>query len=152
MLLCPSFSLMDQHSLIQHFHHIISVASLTYTFTTLHTIQYLMWDHDHNTTAEPTEDHVLTNISALSSTHDTPTTTSASENIENTSSQWTEDEIHLLLDFVKANCILMTARGLNLKKSEFNKARATVKSKDANQCHYKWSHVCILLINKVFHH
>ena len=39
----------------------------------------------------------------------------------------------------------MTVRCLNLKKSEFNKAHTVVKSKDANQCHYKWGHVCIVI-------
>jgi hypothetical protein len=33
-----------------------------------------------------------------------------------------------------------------MKKSEFNKAHDTVKSKDAAQCHYKWGHVDIFII------
>jgi hypothetical protein len=140
---------MDRHSLIQQFHHIISFASLAYTFTTLHTIQYSMQDHcdDNNTTAQTTEDHNSTNLSASSSTQDTPST---SENSEKTSGQWTKSEITLLLDYVEANCVLTTVRGLNLKKSKFNRAHATVKSKDAAQCHYKWGHVCFFIINNVF--
>ena len=142
---------MDGHTLIQHFRHIISFASLAYTFTTLHTIQYSMRDHcdDNNTTAQ---DHNSTNFSASSSTQDTPASVSTSENIEKTSGRWTESEIALLLDYVEANCVLMTARGLSLKKSEFNKARATVKSKDAAQCHYKWGHVRFFVINKGLNH
>lgn len=64
----------------------------------------------------------------------------------------TEHEVKLLLDYVEANCTLTTGRGLNLKKSEFSKARATIKSKDVNQCHYKWGHVCIFFIDKGFHY
>jgi hypothetical protein len=137
--------------LIQHFRHVISFASLAYTFTTLHTIQYSMRDHcdSNNTTAQ---DHDSTNFSTSSSTQDTPASVSTSENIEKTSGRWTESEVVLLLDYVEANCVLMTARGLSLKKSEFNKARATVKSKDAAQCHYKWGHVRFFVINKCFHH
>jgi hypothetical protein len=75
---------MDGHTLIQHFRHIISFASLAYTFTTLHTIQYSMRDHcdNNNTTAQ---DHNSTNFSASSSTQDTPASVSTSENIEKTS-------------------------------------------------------------------
>jgi hypothetical protein len=115
-------------------------------------------DHsDNNTSAQTTEDHDLTtNFSASSSTHDTQPEAPASistDNIEKASSRWTESEITLLLDYVEAKCVLMTARGLNLKKSEFNKARTMVKSKDAAQCHYKWGHVRIFVINlKHFHH
>jgi hypothetical protein len=120
--------------LIQHFHHVISFASLTYTFTTLHTIQYSMQDHcDSNKMTA--QDHNSTNFSTSSSTRDTPASVSTSENIEKTSGRWTESEVVLLLDYVKENCVLMTARGLSLKKSEFNKACAMVKSKDAAQCH-----------------
>ena len=145
---------MDGHTLIQCFRHIISLASLAYTFTVIHTIQYSMRNHDNDNDddAQTAGDYESTNFTVSSSTHDTPATASSSENIEKTSSRWTENEIKLLLDYVEANCVLTTARGLNLKKSEFNKAHATVKSKDANQCHYKWGHVCIFLINDRFHH
>jgi hypothetical protein len=60
------------------------------------------------------------------------------------------DEIHLLLDYVEANCVLTTVRGLNLKKVHFNKARDMVKTKDAGQCHYKWGHVHLFFISNVF--
>ena len=142
---------MDRHTLLQRFRYIMSLASLAYTFTTLHTIQYSMRDHDDNNTTGP-PDHHSANLSASSSTHDTPAATSTSENIEKTNSRWTETEVNLLLDYVEANCILTTARGLNMKKSEFNKARAMVKSKDASQCHYKWGHVSISVIDENFYH
>ncbi|KAF8221168.1 hypothetical protein L208DRAFT_1329698, partial [Tricholoma matsutake] len=101
-----------------------------------------MWDHcDDNNTAQTT-DHNSTNFSASSSTQETPSNISTSENSEKSSGRWTESEITLLLDYVEANCVLTTPQGLNLKKSEFNKACATVKSKDASQCHYKWGHLC----------
>lgn len=135
-------------SLIKQFRQIISFASLAYTFTTLHTLQYYSMP-DSNVDAQTTEDHDPTNFSASSSTHDTPAST---ENIEkaSASNRWTDKEVSLLLDYVEANCVLKTAQGLTLRKSEFNKARATVKSKVANQCHYKWNHVRIVLSTNFF--
>jgi hypothetical protein len=130
--------------------YIISLSSLTYIFTALHTIQYTMQDHDDNDTT--TQDHDPLDHSALISTHNTqPATTSTSESSKKTSGQWTDNKIKLLLNYVESNCTLTTARGLTLKKSEFNKAGATVKSKDATQCHYKWGQVYILIINDHFH-
>ena len=59
--LCPCFSLMERSSLIQRFRYIISLASLAYTFTILHTIQYSMQDHDDdNSTSRNLQDHDLT--------------------------------------------------------------------------------------------
>ena len=149
----PCFSLMDKHTLLQQFHYITSLPSLAYTFIILHTIPYAMRDHDIDnnitTSTQPPQLNCSTNPSTSSSAHDTPTT-STSENLEKTSGWWTKTEINLLLDFVEGNCILTSARGLNLKKSEFNKACTIVKSKDANQCHYKWGHVCILLSMLIF--
>jgi hypothetical protein len=143
---------MDRRTLIQHFRHIISFASLACTFTTLHTIQYSMRDHYDDNNNMTAQDHNSTEFSASSSTQDTPASVSTSENIEKTSGRWTRSEITLLLDYVEANCVLMTAQGLSLKKSEFNKACATVKSKDAAPCHYKWGHVHFLVNNEDFHH
>jgi hypothetical protein len=37
-------------SLRQHFNQILSLASIAYTFTTLHTIEYSMADHEGNNT------------------------------------------------------------------------------------------------------
>ena len=111
-----------------------------------------MRDHNYNNnTAQTQQDHNSTNLSA--STYDTPPTTSTSETIEKStdSGQWTETAIKLLLDYVKENCTLTTAQGLNPKKSEFNKAHEIVKLKDMSQCHYKWGHVCIILIDKSSH-
>jgi hypothetical protein len=55
------------------------------------------------------QDHNSTNFSTSSSTRDTPASVSTSENIEKTSGRWTESEVVLLLDYVKENCVLMTA-------------------------------------------
>ena len=133
--------------LLQHLHYIISLSSLAYIFTTFHIIQYTMQDQDNNNTGTGTlQDHGcdLSDHSALAFTHDTqPTTTSTLESIKKTSNPWTDNKIKLLLDYVESNCTLTTARGLTLKKSEFNKVCATVKSKDATQCHYKWGQVCV---------
>ena len=152
----PCLSVMDEHtpSLMQQFRHIISLASLACTFTTLHTLQY-MQDHSQadndNTTAQTTEDHDLTTFPASSSTHNAPVSTENTEKAS-ASSRWTESEITLLLDYIEANCVLMTSRGLTLKKTAFNKARDTVKTKDASQCHYKWGHARIFIFEKCFHH
>lgn len=141
---------MDKHPLLHRFRYIISLSSLAYIFTALHTIQYTMQDHDDNDTT--TQDHDPLDHSASTSTHNTqPATTSTSESSKKTSGRWTDNEIKLLLDYVESNCTLTTVRGFTLKKSEFNKAHATVKSKDATQCHYKWGQVHILIINDHFH-
>lgn len=155
------FSLMDRHTLLQRFRYITSLASLSYTFTALHTIQYAMRDHNNdNTTTTMTEppqlldlDSTTPSTSTSTANHNTLATTSTTKNLDKTSSsRWTESEINLLLDYVEGHCILTTARGLNLKKAEFTKARTTVGSKDANQCHYKWGNVRIFIINVGFHH
>ena len=110
-----------------------------------------MQDHDDNNTT--TQDHDTLDHSASTSTHNTqPATTSTSESNKKTSGQWTDNEIKLLLNYVESNYTLTTTRGLTLKKSKINKAGATIKSKDATQCHYKWGQVCILIINDQFHH
>ena len=84
---------------------------------------------------EPQDEDYLTHQSASLSTHDTLVTTSASGTTENTSRQWTDQEINLL-NYVEESYTLMTGRGLILKKSEFNKASNYLKSKDAGQCQY----------------
>ena len=68
MLLHPCFSLMDRHTLIQHFHHIISLASLAYTFIVLHTIQYLMRNHD-NDNGTHLDHHHMTRLNNTNITH-----------------------------------------------------------------------------------
>ena len=117
--------------------------SLAYTFTAIHTLQYSMHDHDNDTTTtrnpEDNESMVSSSIPAAAST---------TGSVEKTSRRWTDDEVKLLLGYVEANCILTTARGFNLKKSDFNKARNTVKTKDPSQCHYKWGHVHISVIDE----
>jgi hypothetical protein len=152
---------MDERSadgclLIQYFRQIISLASLAYIFTTIHAIQYSMRDNtdDSNSTpaAPPLNPHDADSVyysSASSSLHTfTQTaTTSNTEGSEKTSGQWTTDEILLLLEYVRENCVLTTMKGLNLKKTEFNKAREVVKTKDVGQCQYKWGHVHSILLS-----
>ena len=141
---------MEGPSLVQQFRFIVSLASLAYTFTVLHTLQYTMRNQrnqDDSTTgtqAQNQQDH----DSNLSSTNDTTNTSGTSEKNDG---RWTEQEIYLLLNYIEQNSILTTARGLNLKKSEFNNARNMIKSKDASQCHYKWGKVSILLINDLMY-
>jgi hypothetical protein len=143
---------MDTHTLRQQFRHVVSLASLAYIFSSIHAIQYSLLDHntmddnnseDHNNLQE-------TSHSDFSSTHDTsnlgPAYASSNSGKANASGRWTDQEIILLLDYVEAHCPLSTTRGLNMKKTQFNKARDTIKSKDASQCHYKWGHVCIYII------
>jgi hypothetical protein len=79
-------------TLMKHFRQIISFASLAYTFTTLHTLQYYSM-RDNNITDQMTEDHDSTNFSASSSTHNTPASisgTDATEIIEKSSSRWSD--------------------------------------------------------------
>jgi hypothetical protein len=135
---------MERPALNERFRNIITLASLAYTFTTIHSLQYYMRNHDNDTSALNLPDN---NESIASSS--TPT---ASGTSEKTSGRWTDDEIQLLLHYVATKCTLTTARVLNLKKSQFNEARETVKTKDAGQCHYKWGHVCFFIINNRFDH
>jgi hypothetical protein len=140
---------MDAHPLVPYFRNILSLASLAYTFSGIHAIQYSMLNHDMDID-DPADlilqDNDFASHSGSTSTHNHPTVadTSQASSLEKTS-RWTDHEITLLLDYVEASCTLTTARGLSLKKSEFNKARNTVKSKDSSQCHYKWGHVRVLL-------
>jgi hypothetical protein len=106
-----------------------------------------MDDHDDSTAQNP-QDHDSTHHSTLSSTNDTLATTSVVETAEKSSKQWTEHEIDLLLQYVEQNCILTTPRGLNLKKTDFNRASNMIKTKDAGQCKYKWGSVSIFIIDK----
>ena len=112
-----------------------------------------MQDHDDNNTTT-TQDYDPDHFQAAStSTHNTqPATTSTSENMKKSGGQWTDNKVKLLLNYVESNCTLTTVRGLTLKKLEFNKAHATIKLKDANQCHYKWGQVHIFIINNSFHY
>ena len=154
MMLRSCCFLMDKHLLLPYFRYIILLSSLTYTFTALHTIQYAMQDHnDYNTTTTAQDYDPDHSQAASTSTHNAtqPATTSTSESMKKSSGQWTDNEVKLL-NYVESNCTLTTARGLTLKKSEFNKACATVKLKDANQCHYKWGQVCIFIISDGFHY
>jgi hypothetical protein len=106
---------------------------------------------DHDMDIDDPDDQILQDNlashsgSLATSTHNpTVADTSQASSSEKTS-HWTDHEITLLLDYIEASCVLNTTRGLTLKKSEFNKAHNTVKSKDPSQCHYKWGHVRVLL-------
>ena len=84
---------LDRHTLLKRFRYITLIASLAYTFTVLHTIQYSMQDHDdnNNTTTQIPQDH---DSSQATSTYDSPATTGTSmlktTDFEKNSSQWTE--------------------------------------------------------------
>jgi hypothetical protein len=146
----PCFSLMEgpSGSLVQRFRFIISLASLAYTFTVLHAIQYSMQNPDDSTTRN-LPDHDSTDYSTLSSTNDTLATTSTAGTTEKSNKRWSVQEINLLLDYIERNSILTTARGLNLKKSEYKKASEMVKTRDAVQCQRKWANVGgIFVINE----
>ena len=146
---------MDTHTLMQQFCHIVSLASLAYIFSAIHAIQYSLLESDYDTMDPNGEDlthHTLQETAASTSYLDFTSSTPNTSNPADTSSSsgkvsscWTDQEITLLLNYVEVHCSLNTSRGLNLKKSQFNKARDMVKSKDALQSHYKWGHVCILV-------
>ena len=66
---------MDTHSLTQCFCHIISLTSLAYTFSGIHTIQYSMHNHDMDSNDpedQNLQDNDLALQSGLTSIHDTP--------------------------------------------------------------------------------
>lgn len=140
---------------MQQFRHVVSLASLAYIFSGIHALQYSLLDSD---TDYDMNDNNLTNLQQDASTsqsdftsfHDTHTSNPAniSSSSGKTSGRWTDQEIALLLDYVEAHCPFNSAKGVNLKKTHFNKARDTIKSKDAAQCHYKWNNVCISAIYK----
>ena len=127
-----------RRALIRNFRQILSIASVAYTFTSLHTLQYAMRSHEDD---NPVPDNTIDNSTMTQNTPDDASIT-ASSNVPS-SGRWSSDEIWLLLAYVEANCVFTAAKGINLKKSEFNKARETVKTKTAGQCHYKWGHVSV---------
>ena len=146
---------MDAHTLIRQFRQVVSLASLACVFSGIHTIQYSLLDHNMMDDSNLQENDSAS-YSGFTSTPDTISNPADTSNPANTSNpgdtssnsgkasgRWTDQEITLLLDYVETHCSLNTPRGLNLKKTQFNKARDMVKSKDASQCHYKWGHVNI---------
>ena len=78
---------MDRPSLVQCFCSLVLLASLAYTFTILHAIQYSMLNHDDSTTTQNPQDHDSTHYSALSSTNDTLATPSTAGTAEKTGGQ-----------------------------------------------------------------
>ena len=141
---------MDAHTLIRQFRHVVSLASLACVFSGIHTIQYSLLDHDMMDDIEDCnlQENHSTSHSGFTSTPGTSNPADTSGNSGKPSGYWTDQEITLLLDYVKTHCSLDTPRGLNSKKTQFNKAQDTVKSKDASQCHYKWGHVHRSIINE----
>ena len=144
---------MGAHTLTRQFRHVASLASLAYIFSGIHALQYSLLASDYNSDMDDnSEDHnqqesALTSNLDLTSAHDTSNHADTSSNSGRASGRWTDQEINLLLDYVEAHCHLNMSRGLSLKRSQFNKARDMIKSKDASQCHYKWGHVRIHIIN-----
>ena len=134
---------MDAHTLIRQFCHVVSFTSLACVFSGIHKIQYSLLDHNMMDVIENCnlQENDSTSHSGFTSTPNTSNPANTSSNSGKASGCWTDQEITLLLNYVKTHCSLNTPRGLNLKKTQFNKAQDTVKSKDASQCHYKWGHV-----------
>jgi hypothetical protein len=98
-------------------------------------------DSDHNLQSTSRSDFTSTHDQAHDTSESNPADISSSGKA---STRWTDQEINLLLDYVEANCTLNpSSSGFSLKKTHFNKARDTVKTKDASKCHYKWNHVRI---------
>ena len=127
------------HSLMCQFCHVVSLASLAYIFSGIHALQYSLNQLDYDTMDDnhadnqleenaPSTSHLdLTQAGASTPSHDTSYPVDAGNLKASANGCWTDQEITLLLDYVEANCSL--SRGLNLKKSQFNKACDTVKSK-----------------------
>ena len=139
---------MDAHSLKRQFRYVVSLASLAYIFSGIHAIQYSQLGYDSMDDNDSHDHHLepaSTSYSDFTSTHDTSTPADNSSISGKASGRWTEQEISLLLDYVEAHCPLESPSGLNLKKTHFKKARDTVKTKDASQCHYKWGRVRFFL-------
>lgn len=55
---------------------------------------------------------------------------------------WTNVEDERLIDYIETNCIV--PKGGNFKAAVYNGAAASVRTKDAKQCSYRWKKVCIL--------
>ena len=138
---------------LRQFRNAVSLASIAYIFSAIHAIQFSLRnlntdynsdsdsDMDTGNTEDPSHSQDASR-SEFTPTFSNPADVSTSNPGKATAGgSWTDQEISLLLDYVEANCPLTTSRGFSLKKSHFNKARETVKSKDASQCHYKWGHV-----------
>jgi hypothetical protein len=89
--------------LTEPFRNIITLASLAYTFTTVHTFQYYMHNLNNDTNAPNLPDNKSI---ASSSVQNALTVTGIARK---TSGCWTDDEIKLLLHYVKSKCTLTTA-------------------------------------------
>ena len=123
---------MDAHTLIWQLCHMISLTSLACVFSGVHTVQYSLLNHDMNDIEDCNlQKNDSTSHSGFTSTPDTSNPANTSSNSGKASGHWTDQEITLLLDHVEAHCSFNTLSGLNLKKTQFNKAHDTVKAKDS---------------------
>jgi len=159
---------------LRQFHNVVSLASLAYIFSGIHAIQFslrnLNTDSDYDSdsesdsdmdTGDNTEDPTHPSHSRDAPHSDfTPTSSNPADISTSTSNpgkanasasgRWTDQEISLLLDYIEGNCPLTTSRGIGLKKTHFNKAHETIKSKGASQCHYKWKNVSNYVVYVVY--
>ena len=126
---------MDAQQRLVQFRLIVSLPSIAYIFSAIHAIQYSALGY--NSDSDTDSDIINSDLDM-----DDNNTEDPAEPSRKTSGRWSDQEISHLLDYVESHCSLNTTRGLGLKKSHFNNARDTVKSKDAGQCHYKWNHGC----------
>ena len=146
---------MDSHTLAKQFRHVVSLASLAFIFSSIHAIQYSLLDSDYDTSMENTEnptssqDNASTVHSNLTSTpsHNTSNSNPADTSSSSAKGRWSDQEINQLLSYVEANCPLNTSWGINLKKTHFNQAHVSIKTKDASQCEYKWGNVRLFIIH-----
>jgi len=141
---------MDAKTTAQRFRQAFSLASLAYIFSIIHTIQYEMRHHLQSPSHPPLPSGNPTTStsgpSSLLEANTTNETKSTSTSEKTASNRWTDEESFLLLDYVEKHCVLTTARGTALKKRDFNKAHDAVKTKSANQCHYKWTQVIFFIM------
>lgn len=137
-------------TLLRQFRQAVSLASLAFVFSAIHAIQYSLLDSDYDMEDHPQETS-HSDTSTHADTSNPAADTSSNSEKASASGRWTDQEISRLLDYVEANCPTNASNGVSLKKTHFNKASDTVKSKNASQCHYKWGHVCISsIIDEVY--
>jgi len=151
--------------LTKQFRNVVSLASLAFIFSSIHALQYSLRDYDTGTSMDDTENPqdtvgASTSHSNFTSTPSQDTTQASTSNPAEFSStgksgkaaaasgRWSDLEITQLLDYIQEHCSLNTSSGLSLKKTCFNQASDTLKSKTAAQCRNKWNNVRIFIINE----
>lgn len=147
----PCFCLMDRRHpapLIQSVGNILSLASLAYTFTALHSVRYFMHHHNSQLTAAHIPQPEDNNTAARNDN-----TSLLTYNVEDTSKEdsksitrWTPAETQLLIEYVATNCVLIPSKGLSLTRKQFFKAPEIVKTRDSAQCHRKWTSVRVFTV------